>query len=630
MSSPLHPNQLRAGHMVRDFRIVRRLGVGGFAFVFLVERAGRRSTLKMAVQPASPVDEDRVDAWMRREVASLEHLEHPNLLPVLEWGRWPDAETGYSYFVTPYVPGSTFHAWRWGERATLYRCVGVLCEALKLLEVLHEGGVCHRDIKADNLLVRRGDDKPFLIDFGSVHLPWARTLTEGLAPGTLHCQPPEVITFLVSEASRPGSSLEARPPADLYALGVLLYETLTNCRPFSTRMPLEQLLVAIASTPPLHPRQLDPGLPESLCALAMWLLEKEPGKRPTSARIVREALERMRAEEGLSASWQAPAKWPVQCAKIRESFPDVDILEEVKADPPEPEPPPAPPSPPAEVARPPRFAERAGWWLRRLMALPLVLGLLGVGWGLLRVACAPPGEDGLRAESTAPVSPAPSAKGPQPMPSSSSPEATLGPSASGQSPSRWCSLLTSLLGAAAAQFVGCATAPVRPDPIGYLARCPPEARATPVKLGIKPDEHGSFLETGTAASDESIEDGGSLNLKPGPVTASMFVDMQGQRLFLKITGEAVTTPTRVYMQFDRLHLPDGTSLPICGVAVDGLHQYGIVTWGRHAFPGGKVDPARVDKSPGSVVLNDPRFETVLQGPEGYYVPRINLAPPDWR
>ncbi|WP_257451394.1 serine/threonine protein kinase [Archangium lipolyticum] len=410
MNSPLHPNQLRPGDMVRDFRIVRRLGVGGFAFVFLVERAGRRSSLKMAVRPASKVDEDQVDAWMRREVASLGHLEHPNLLPVIEWGRWPDSETGYAYFVTPYVSGSTFHAWRWRERATLYRCVGVLCEGLKLLEVLHERGVCHRDIKADNLLVRRGDDKPFLIDFGSVHLPWARTLTEGLAPGTIHCQPPEVVTFLVSEALRPGARLEARPVADLYAFGVLLYETLTNCRPFSTRLPLERLLVAIASTSPPHPRLLDPGLPESLCAMAMWLLEKEPGKRPVSARIVREELERMRAEEGLTASWQAPAKWPAQCARLQASFPDVDILEEVKEEPPEPESPPSPPTS-AGTTRSPRFAARVGQWPRRLMALPFMLGLLGVGWMLLRVACVPPGEDGLRAEPTASVSPAPSAKG---------------------------------------------------------------------------------------------------------------------------------------------------------------------------------------------------------------------------
>jgi serine/threonine-protein kinase len=171
---------------------------------------------------------------------------------------------------------------------------------------------------------------------------------------------------------------------------------------------------------------------------------------------------------------------------------------------------------------------------------------------------------------------------------------------------------------------------VRPDPIGYLRGCSPEARATPVKLGLTPDENPSYFDSGTPASDESVYDGGPLNLKPGPVAATMYVEVKGQEVETKITGEAVTTPHRVYIQFDRLKMPDGTSLPICGVAVDDLHQYGIPTYAKLPIRVDKVDPAKVDKSPGSVVLNDPRFETVLVGPEGYPVPPIKLAPPDWR
>jgi eukaryotic-like serine/threonine-protein kinase len=618
MSTPLHPHQLRSGHPIRDFLIVRRLGVGGFAFVFLVEREGRRYSLKLAARPASKEDVDRVDDWMRREVVSLEHLEHPHLLPVLEWGRWPDPEKGYTYFVTPYVSGSTFHVWRWRERVTLQRAVAVVCEFLKTLEVLHERGIHHRDVKAENLLVREGDDTPFLIDFVAVHLPCARVLTDGLAPGTLHCQPPEAVLFfasLLSEDSPRDARLEARPTADLYAVGVLLYETLTNCRPFSTRMPLGQLLAAIASTPPLEPGRLAPCAPESLCGLTLRLLAKEPAQRPPSARAVREELERLLGEEGNSAPWQAPAQRPSECTRVRELFPDVDMLEEPREEPSEPE-----PSAPAQETHPPARPGWAGRRLRRFVALALGLAVLGIGWTLLR------------AEPPAPATPAHSEKGTPSVPTtlrSETPETSSSPPPAS---SRRCALLSSLLGAATAQLLGCATAPVRPDPIGYLARCSPEARATPVKLGIKPDEQASFIEpeSGTPVSDESIEDGGALNLKPGPVTASMFVEIKGQEVETKITGEAVTTPNRVYIQFDRLYLSDGTSYPICGVAVDGLHQYGIPTYAKLPMHGAKVDPARVDKSPGSAVLNDPRFETVLQGPEGYYVPRVNLAPPDWR
>jgi serine/threonine-protein kinase len=615
--------------MVRDFRIVRRLGVGGFAFVYQTERAGSSYSLKMAARPFSAEDEDQVDAWMRREVASLEHLEHPNLLPVLEWGRWPDPATGYAWFVTPYVSARTFHSWRWHERASLHRSISVLCEALKPLEVMHTHGMCHRDLKADNLLVRKGDEKPFLIDLGSVHLPCARTLTEGLAPGTLHCQPPEAISFLVSEAMHKGARLKAQPGADLYALGLLLYEILTNCRPFSTRLSLEQLLVAIATMPPREPGQLAPDAPASLCALTLRLLAKKPEHRPSSVRAMREELERLLQQEGHTDSWQVPARRPSECARLGESFPDVDVLEEIREPPSAPVPPPPPP-PPTETP-PAGHTRRARRRSRWLVTLALGLGLLGLGWTLLRVSTAPPREDGSRAEATAPATPAPSEKGTRSVPSSTPSDTRFrDASESAQPPSRLCALLTSLLGTVAAQLAGCATAPVRPDPIRYLSSCSPEARATPVTLGIKPDEQSAFLKTGTPASDSSIEDGGALNLKPGPVTADMLVMMKGQEQYLKITGEAVTTPNRVYIQFDRLYLPDGTSMPICGVAVDDLHQYGIPTYAKLPIEGNKVDPAMVDKSPGSVVLNDPTFETVLQGPKGYYVPRVNLAPPDWR
>ncbi|KFA91787.1 hypothetical protein Q664_19510 [Archangium violaceum Cb vi76] len=622
MRKPRRPDQLRAGHRVRDFRVVRRLGVGGFAFVFLMERGGQRYTLKMAILPASQKDPDRVDAWMRREVSSLEYVNHPHLLPVLEWGRWPEPKTGYGYFITPYISGSTFHVWRWGERATLDRAVGVLCEQLKSMEALHEDGIVHRDVKADNLLVRHGDDTPFLIDFGTAHLPWARVLTEGLAPGTLYCQPPEAILFLASLLSEnpppAGSRLEARPAADLYAFGVLLYETLTNCRPFSTRLPLDELLPAIATMPPLAPGQLAPEVPASLSALALRLLAKDPEQRLPSARAVREELERLREQEGHTTAWQAPAKRPSECAWVKERFPDVDMLEEA----PEPE-----PSPSQESLSAKRVGKRRGWPVR-LVVLAVGLGVLGIGWALIRAAPVPREEDVSRAEATAPAPPAHLEKGTQPVPSSPS---KTPPTASDSRPSRLCSVLTRLLGGVAlAQLAGCATTTVRPDPASYLARCPPEAADTPVKLGFDSEENPTFLKTGTPASNDLIEEGGSLNVKPGPVMATMYAEVKGVEVKTKITGVAMTTPYRLYIQFDRMQLPDGTWWPICGVAVDDFTSYGVPTWAKEPIDGSVVDPAKVDRSPGSVVLNDPRFETVLQYPKGHPMPRLTQAPPDWR
>lgn len=368
MSPPRHPNELFEGNLVRGFRIVRWLGAGDGAFVFLVERGGRRYALKMSTRPASPVDADEVEVWRRREVAALEYLEHPQLLPVLEWGRWPEAETGYAYFVTPSVCGSTFHAWRQQKRASLERCVGVLCEVLKVLESLHERGVCHRNLRAENLLVRWEDDRPFLIDFGPVSPPWARSLTEG--------------------ASHPASSMEARPAVDLYAFGVLLYETLTHCRPFGAQPPF--------------PRTLEPRAPAALSELAMRLLEKEPQNRPPSARAVRLELQRIRREEGHAWVWRCLARRP----GARELPPGVEPLGAVKEELPVPDPPRLPVAPAPAQRAPSRSSRRVEGWTRCLAAVAVALGLLGMGWMLHRVVHPPHREDYICAEPTAPLAPA--------------------------------------------------------------------------------------------------------------------------------------------------------------------------------------------------------------------------------
>ncbi|ATB29352.1 protein kinase domain-containing protein [Melittangium boletus] len=617
MRQPRHPNQLRPGHFVRDFRIVSRLGVGGFAFVFLVERGDQRYAMKMAARPVSAKDADRVDGWMRREVAAIERLNHPAFQPVLQWGRWPDERTGYSYFVTPYVRGRTFHVWRWRHRVSLHRAVGSLAVLAWTLEVLHARGVCHRDLKADNVLVGEESDVPFLIDFGSSHLPGALTLTEGIAPGTLYCQPPEVISFLCSGALRPGSRMPALPSADLYALGVLLYETLTDCRPFDSRLPLDQLLHAIATMTPVDPRTLEPSIPDALAELTLSLLEKDPQKRPPSAGAVRSSLEQWLAEAPDSGPWRELGKRPSERAWDVARPEGVELLEEA----------------PGAVSAPLPSAHAEGAaWRRWLVVLALVLGGLGVGWMLLRMAHPPVWREDVLSEATAPASPVPSDKGTQPVPSSTRSETSL--DSARPLPSRWCALLTGLLGVSAAQSLGCASVPKRQDPVDYLARCSAEARATPVTLNIKPKEHPAFFtnESGTPVSEESIEEGGAFNIKPGPVSADMLVIIQGEELYVKVMGTAETWPQRVYAVFDRLQMPDGRVYPICGVAIDGRHQYGIATWQKFAIPNRMVpvDVSRVDTSPGSVVLNDPRFEVVLQGPEGYAVPRVDWAPPDWR
>jgi len=203
-----------------------------------------------------------------------------------------------------------------------------------------------------------------------------------------------------------------------------------------------------------------------------------------------------------------------------------------------------------------------------------------------------------------------------------------------KAPASGCALLRVLLGLTVAQSMGCATAPtVRPDPVSYLQRCPAEARTTPAKLGFHttgptPYLYGSYIRGGTSASSEiPIDQGGPLNLKAGPVSAT--VHPHNDRRPYLIEGIAVTTKMRVYIQFDRIQAPDGTWLPICGTAVSTAENvYGIPTREAVAFPGSPVDPAKVDHSPGTVVLNDSQFMTFIEPPEGARRAKIEVADPD--
>jgi len=308
----LHPDQLEPGHMVGTWRILESLGSGGMGHAFKVEQDGHFYVLKMALRPAaaeSPPAEEDVDRRLGHEAAFLlAHDSHPGVLRVVEVGRWPHAR-GYRFFVTEHVEGETFHEWRERTRPSAAKLLDVFTELVRMLAELHRRGVHHRDLKADNLLIRREDERPFLLDFGSVHLPGASTLTVGLPPGTPHALPPEAVAFVRGETWRTGARFSGGAPGDLYSLGVLLYEALTNSHPFDPLLPTEQLVTAIETVVPPAPHELMPGVPRVLSGIAMRLLAKNPDERYPSAEALLQAL-RDAAKEKPLPEWTAPLPLP--------------------------------------------------------------------------------------------------------------------------------------------------------------------------------------------------------------------------------------------------------------------------------------------------------------------------------
>jgi serine/threonine-protein kinase len=469
--------------------------------------------------------------------------------------------------------------------------VRVAAELALVLAELHERGVCHRDIKADNVLVRDGDDKPFLIDFGAAFLPGAYTLTRGLPPVTLHNMSPEVAAFLRGGEWEAGVSFPAHPAADLYAFGALLYEALTDCHPFNPRLPAEKLLLAIEFLPPVEPARLDPRVPPELNALVMRLLAKEPELRPPSARAVHEELTRLLERDGDTEPWRVPYGFPP--ARGEKASPEVRLLPAVSATALAAEQPVEERPPPEEGTSRPLVGRR-----RWLAVFALVLVLLGLGSWLVRVA--------------------PTDKGTPPMFSSATDEASCPPSFTfPRSLREVCVLLGAC--AASVNLLACARAPVRPDTGGFLERCPPEAleTATRLKLGRIA---GVELVTPTWAGVEEDE---AFNVRTGPMEGWMNVAdiMSDEIVAHRVTGEAKVFPDRVYIQFDRIYLdqthptPGRVPTPICAVAVhDYGEEFGVPTFAARPNGGVEVDPAKVDRSPDATVINSKGIPVYIQRP----------------
>ncbi len=205
-------------------------------------------------------------ARLREEAAVSERISHPGAVPVIDTVIDKDGAA----LVFPYVPGKTL-AERVSDQPPLTHreAAGIALELADILAAAHSAGVVHRDVKPANILL--GDDgRVRLLDFGiaSSELPLELT-GSGMAIGTLPYMAPEQLT---------GSS--SAPSADVFALGVVLYEMLSGARPFNGLSPSEQLRLHHEAPAPL-------AAPAALTALVAAMLSQLPAERPSAEQVGR-------------------------------------------------------------------------------------------------------------------------------------------------------------------------------------------------------------------------------------------------------------------------------------------------------------------------------------------------------
>lgn len=308
--APVEDEPLLPAQPLGDYQVVREIGRGGMGVVYEARhlRLGRRVALKMIKSGDLASGEER-----RRFLAEAQHvasLQHPNIVQIYEVGE----QAGRPFLALEFIEGISLEK-------RLSRSPLPPIEAAHLVETLaramhfaHQRNIVHRDLKPANVLLVSGrvvsgewpedatpgthhspltTHQPKIADFGLAKRldgPEGQTHT-GAVLGTPPYMAPEQAAGRVREIS---------PATDIYALGAILYETLTGRPPFKAATPVETLGQVLREEP-VPPRRLQPAIPVDLQTICLKCLHKEAGRRYASAQHLADDLGRFARGEPILA-----------------------------------------------------------------------------------------------------------------------------------------------------------------------------------------------------------------------------------------------------------------------------------------------------------------------------------------
>lgn len=269
------------------------IGQGGMGAVFLAQQSRpKRQVAVKVLLPMIPLNPDQLAAFLerfRRETDAAAALEHPNIMPVHEYGEYG----GLAYLVMPYISGGTLRDVLEREGPLpLAKVANYLEQLAAAIDSAHDHGVIHRDIKPANILVT-SEGRLLLGDFGLVKIiaegqsALVRLTGAGAPVGTPDYMAPEQVI---------GDDVDTR--ADLYSLGILLFQLVTGTTPFRGETPM-QIAAQHLRLPPPSPLMLRPDLPIRAEQIIQRAMAKKPSDRYLRAKDLANAFHQTLLDAGI-------------------------------------------------------------------------------------------------------------------------------------------------------------------------------------------------------------------------------------------------------------------------------------------------------------------------------------------
>ena len=276
---------LKPGQHFGSYVILDHLGTGGMGQVYRARdsRLDRTVALKV-LSPNVAADKRRMQRF-HQEARVASSLNHPNIVTIFEFG---DVDNR-TYLSAEFVDGETLRDFLRGKRLKLGEVIDIALQILTALDAAHEAKIIHRDMKPENVMVRRRDQVVKVLDFGLAKLIEKREILAGLtsdseaatemktAPGLIM----GTVNYMSPEQAR-ARAVDAR--SDLWSTGIMIYEMVVGAKPFGGATSAHTIVEILEKEPPLLTEVGPAGMPAEMERIVAKSLAKNPDERYQTAK----------------------------------------------------------------------------------------------------------------------------------------------------------------------------------------------------------------------------------------------------------------------------------------------------------------------------------------------------------